>query len=68
MKEITVKIMVECYLQDNFYDGLVSNEGVCSCDIDDLMPCFHINYDCMAGYKVKLEDGSFGISTEKGES
>ena len=52
------------------YDGLV-DPGVCSCCLDDLMPCDEPGIDCEAGYKVacdydcKEEHGGWHIQVEK---
>lgn len=45
-----VKTSVTQWLQDNGYDGLYL-PGVCSCALEDLMPCNTPSYRCLAGYK-----------------
>lgn len=56
---MTVKEIVEQYLRQNGYTGLLSQDMECGCDIDDLVPC---NGDCIEhcepGYKAacKCED------------
>ena len=48
----TVKEIVEEYLTTNGFDGLASD--VCSCLIEDLMPCNEENIGhCQAGYKAQ---------------
>jgi hypothetical protein len=47
---ITLKEMVKQYLEQNFYDGLASNE--CGCSKDNLFPCGEPKEDCKAAYLV----------------
>lgn len=44
-----VKIILK-YLEDNGYDGLYHDTGLCSCEKTDLAPCGNITEGCMAGY------------------
>ena len=45
------KGIVKKYLNDNKYDGLVSEDFECGCELDDLMPCGFDVHDCWPGYK-----------------
>ena len=49
---ITVREIVQKFLEDNNYDGLGCD--YCSCEVSDLMPCDdeQFSYACWAGYKV----------------
>lgn len=46
---MTVKQIVEKYLRDNGYDGLVGNQ--CGCLLEDLEPCGEMSSDCQAAYR-----------------
>ena len=45
--EITKK-----YLEENGYEGLVSQNGQCGCGLEDLAPCDESISNCEPGYKV----------------
>ena len=45
-----VKSIVQSYLKENGFDGLVQR-GMCGCAIDDLAPCDHLYGNCETGYK-----------------
>lgn len=53
--EFTIRDIVIKYLQENGYDGLVSNDGDCGCRLDDLFPCTDYCLNCIPGYLVKCE-------------
>lgn len=46
--------IVKKHLQDNGYDGLVSDIGECGCFLDNLVPCGEPSnlVDCEPAYKV----------------
>lgn len=47
---ITIKDIVELFLEENGYDGLCTHDpGHCSCTLEDLMPCDAVfGQDCVA--------------------
>lgn len=51
-----VKEIVEKYLRDNGYDGLV-DPGNCSCAIGDLAPCGECCMRCEPGHEVPCTCG-----------
>ena len=53
----TVIQIVAHYLKTNKYDGLVSEDRECACDLSDLAPCMEIGLGCQAGYKAKCDCG-----------
>ena len=71
---MTVKEIVEKYLKDNGYTGLVNSDGECGCEIDDLFPCGELYPECCEpGYKcpAKPDETEAGfdwmITTKKPE-
>lgn len=50
-EEKTVRAIVQWWLRDHGYDGLVAGGGVCGCIVDDLMPCEEPCENCIAGYE-----------------
>ena len=57
---MNIKEIVEKYLRENGFDGLVSEDYECGCELDDLMPCSEFNSDCQPGYKYKPDpDGEY---------
>lgn len=58
----TLREIVETYLRQNGFDGLYNLWIECGCTVDDLMPCERADeVNCAAGYRVRLEDGGWGI-------
>jgi hypothetical protein len=55
---MTVKEIIKQYLKANGYDGLVSDDGDCGCELEDVWPCCEgpVEMDCVAGHKVKPDD------------
>lgn len=53
---MTVKEIVKKYLEDNKYDGLYSKFCICSCILDNLMPCEYNAEECKAGHKKNCEE------------
>jgi hypothetical protein len=56
----TVKDIIELWLKDNGYDGLVNREGYeyCGCGLNDLIPCGGDSIErCEAAYKEKCKRG-----------
>ena len=49
---MNVHEIVEQYLRDNGFGGLVDKEAVCGCELDDLAPCDDMQAECIAGYKA----------------
>jgi hypothetical protein len=37
--EMTVKMIVNKFLKENKFHGLIHQAGICGCEIDDLFPC-----------------------------
>lgn len=66
----TVQDIVVKYLQENGYDGLVSDGGDCGCKLDDLFPCVDFPLDCRPGYLVQCDCGEcdWHITTERPQS
>lgn len=54
------KEIIEKYLKDNGYDGLIEKEEGCGCGLDNLIPCDSYCLYCEPGYKVEG-----GYSTKK---
>lgn len=48
----TVRDLVKQGLAAGGYDGLFDEDGECACLADDLFPCYEVNPNCIAGYKV----------------
>jgi len=69
----TVLDMVYDSLKERGFDGLVSDDFECSCELEDLAPCCEMSDQCTAGYKVTTcpddcEPGcDFYITTTKPE-
>ena len=63
----TVKNILEQYLIDNGFDGLVEPDRECACDIKDLAPCENNCIYCEPGYKIPDKTGEFDylITTKK---
>jgi len=59
--DITIKEIVENYLEGSDYDGLYCE--ACSCKLNDIMPCNGINPYCRPGHllKCKGEKCPYGI-------
>jgi hypothetical protein len=55
---ITVKDILEEWLQANGYNGLYQDDG-CACTLDDFMPCEEPSKDCIAGKITIDNDGMF---------
>ena len=77
-KNPTVQEIVKGYLGKNGYDGLFNDEystdeGICSCPANDLMPCGGDPSQCMAGRIITngieefiyYEKDKVGIGPEK---
>lgn len=54
----TITDLVREALTQKGYDGLLSSDGNCGCDLDDLMPCFETLHDCSAAYKQLITTGT----------
>jgi hypothetical protein len=52
--EVDLHEIVRQWLSRYDYDGLF-NEGVCGCELSDLMPCSEPQMDCQPGYKVPCD-------------
>ncbi len=48
MKEMIVKEMVADWLRAHGCDGLYHRDCDCGCHLDDFVPCFEAEYDCVA--------------------
>ena len=70
---MTVKEIIEKFLDEHGYDGLYNENGECACKRDDLMPCRHYCGDgqesCCVGYLQPITDTDtyFKIGEEKPE-
>ena len=47
----TVRGIIDKYLRDNGYGGLVHPDSECGCEVGDIMPCEDQQGECAAGYK-----------------
>ncbi|MCK9600420.1 MAG: hypothetical protein M0R06_15350 [Sphaerochaeta sp.] len=48
----TVADIVKAYLEKHGLDGLVNEDGECSCFKDDLAPCGYSSMECRVGRKI----------------
>lgn len=55
----SVRGMVVEWLIMRGYDGLCNPELRCGCPLQDLMPCEHPEYDCVAAHKELQPDGDW---------
>jgi len=67
MGYLNVIQMVRDHLKANGYDGLVSDDWECGCELDDLAPCGEMRESFIAGHRVIPEDSDldFGIVAGK---
>ncbi len=49
---INIKTIVETYLKENKFNGLVQNDMECSCEVGNLVPCDKEIGFCEPAYKV----------------
>ena len=49
---MTVISIIECWLNENGYDGLYNADGECACRIGDLVSCEEPFGRCLPGYQV----------------
>ena len=54
---MNVREMLEKNLRENGYDGLVSDDAECACEIGELVPCECDFTACKPGYKVPCRCG-----------
>lgn len=52
---IDVMSMVESYLKEHGYDGLLQEDGECACLLGDLAPCGEMQASCRAGHRVECD-------------
>ena len=52
---MTTKEIIENYLRENSFDGLVQIDLECGCGLDDLAPCDQIGLDCEPAYRVPCD-------------
>jgi hypothetical protein len=66
---MNVKEIIEKYLKENEYDGLVQEDCECACEISDLFPCGCEYQTCRAGYRenVKNEETGFDFMIIEGK-
>jgi hypothetical protein len=57
MIALTVIAMVSERLRANGSDGLVSENGECGCELDDLAPCGEMAEDCAAAKRAPCPGG-----------
>lgn len=51
-----IKEMVKTFLEQNNFDGLVSNaEDNCACELKELFICGEYWQNCRAGHKVEVD-------------
>ena len=51
----TVLDVVRNHLCQHGFDGLVSCDRDCACEVDNLMPCGEMRYDCEPGHKAACD-------------
>ena len=54
---MNIKEILETWLKDHGYDGLVSDCEECACKIGDLAPCDCSFLDCKPGYEIPCACG-----------
>ncbi len=54
---MNVKEIVEKFLKENNYDGLISDDSECACIIGELSPCGEMNEHCEPGYQGPCDCG-----------
>jgi len=66
-KTLLVGDIIEIYLAENGFDGLVSDDCECACKLGELFPCGNVYQDCCPGYKTACDcgDHDYHISTTK---
>jgi hypothetical protein len=52
VSETSVIDLVKQGLRAGGFDGLLSDDGECGCEVDDLAPCTEILGSCVAGWRV----------------
>lgn len=65
---MNVKEILEQWLKEHGFDGLVSEFEECSCEIGDLAPCDYSFLNCKPGYKIPCTCGegcSFHVVAQK---
>ena len=65
---MTLKEIAQQWLTLNGYDGLYHEDGLCACEIGNLMPCDQPGPECKAGYRKPCDCGEgcrFHIGKEK---
>ena len=63
---MTVKSIINNYLEKNYFDGLYDDTGECACKKDDLIPCGDYCGDCTPGYiHLGDDDYDFYIRSER---
>ncbi len=63
MKEMTVKEIVADWLKEHECDGLCHADCECGCTLDDFVPCFDPDFDCVAAVKGPVPEEYDGVST-----
>lgn len=62
---MTVNEILESYLKEKGFDGLVNMDNECGCTVGDLQPCDGIQRECIPGYlqhhtKPQIDAGEAG--------
>lgn len=63
---MTVREIIEKYLEDNKLDGLFSDGGECACEKGDLFPCGEPFEDCEPGIKKNCTEDCVHEGLEAG--
>jgi hypothetical protein len=50
---MSVKEIIEDWLKEHGYDGLLDGDCECGCSFDDFMPCGEVYQDCQEAHKHK---------------
>ena len=63
---LTVKEIVEQYLEAHGFDGLYDDDADCGCFLGDLMPCDCCWCNCQGGYAFIDSEGDRRIGGKRG--
>ena len=65
---MNLKEIVEKWLIENGYEGLVAADGGCKCEIFNLMRCYEPRVSCKAGHIVKSSKNNYDFMITPGKA